>query len=61
MRNWIVNVFYYFIWHDLFNRPEPFTETMRRSAKAHPLPWVLIPLLTGAAWWALVTHLWGLI
>jgi len=51
---------YYWFWHDICRRPEPFTWTLRRSAKAHPLPWIFIPLGIGIAWWLLVTHLWGL-
>jgi len=52
---------YYWFWHDVCKRPEPFTYTMRRSAINHPLPWILIPLGVGAAWWLLVTHLWGIL
>lgn len=52
---------YYWLWHDLLKRPEPFTYSMRRNAKANPWPWVLIPAGLGLAWYALVTHLWGII
>jgi len=51
---------YYWFWHDLCKRPEPFTHTMRRHAKKHPLWWILTPLGIGAAWYLLVTHLWGI-
>lgn len=52
---------YYWFWHDLCKRPEPFTYTMRRSSVNHPLPWILIPVGIGLAWWLLVTHLWGIL
>jgi len=51
---------YYWFWHDVCHRPEPFTYTMRRSAKEHPGYWIGIPAGIGLAWWLLVTHLWGI-
>jgi hypothetical protein len=51
---------YRWFWHDVCKRPEPFTYTMRRSAKEHPLWWILPPIGVGLAWWLLVTHLWGI-
>jgi len=52
---------YYWFWHDICKRPEPFTYTMRRSAINHPLPWILIPLGVGGAFYLLVAHLWGIL
>jgi len=52
---------YYWFWHDVCHRPEPFTYTMRRSAKQHPGWWIGIPAGIGLAWWLLVTHLWGIL
>jgi hypothetical protein len=51
---------YYWFWHDVCKRPEPFTYTMRRSAKEHPLWWILTPIGVVVSWYLLVTHLWGL-
>lgn len=56
----LIKRWYYWLWHDVCGRPEPFTHTMRRSAKSHPLPWILIPLGIGGAWYLLVCHLWGI-
>lgn len=51
---------YTWFWKDVCKRPEPFTHTMRRSAKANPLAWILIPIAIGGGFYALVGHLWGL-
>ena len=50
---------YFWLWHDVCDRPEPFTDTMKRSAKNNPLPWILIPMGIGGAWYLLVCHLAG--
>jgi hypothetical protein len=52
---------YYWFWHDVCHRPEPFTYTIRRSFKQHPLWWILTPILVGAAFYVLVAHLGGFI
>ena len=49
---------YQWLW--LHTTGEPYTFIMRRSAKEHPLYWILIPTGLGAAFYALITHLWGL-
>jgi len=58
--NWLVKV-YYKLWHDIFGLDHPFTWYMRKSAKEHPLWWVIVPIVVGGGYYALVTHLWGLI
>jgi len=52
---------YYWFWHDVCKRPEPFTHSMRRSFKANPLPWIITPIGLGTAWWLLMAHLGGFI
>ena len=59
MVKWIGKIYYWF-WHDICKRPEPFTYTMRRSAKEHPVWWIGIPTGIGIIWWLLATHLWGI-
>jgi len=56
-----VGKLYYWFWHDVCKRPEPFTYTMRRNFKANPLPWIITPIGLGAAWWLLMAHLGGFI
>ncbi|MBA7565123.1 hypothetical protein ES708_06798 [subsurface metagenome] len=56
----MIKRFYYWLWHDLCKCSAPFTIIMRQSAKAHPLPWILIPLVFLNAFWLLICHLWGL-
>lgn len=50
---------YYWFWHDVCKRPEPFTHTMRRSTKEHPLWWILTPIMVGSGYYLLVCHLAG--
>jgi len=55
---------YYWFWHDVCHRPEPFTYTMRRHAKEHPLWWIIPPLVAlglGGGYYLLVVHLWGIL
>lgn len=33
---------YYWFWHDVMKRPEPYTDTWRRSIKKHPKLWLSI-------------------
>jgi hypothetical protein len=42
-QNWISKAYYWF-WHDVCNRPEPFTYTMRRSAQDHSVYWIVTPV-----------------
>jgi hypothetical protein len=57
-RNWISKAYYWF-WHDVCHRSEPFTYTMRRSAEANPLPWFLIPSILTIGYAFLLAWLWG--
>lgn len=43
-QNWYEKAYYWF-WHDVCHRPEPFTYTMRRSAQEHPIYWIVIPAI----------------
>jgi hypothetical protein len=58
--NWLIKA-YYWLWHDIFGLEHPFTWYMRKSAKEHPLWWIVTPLGIGVAWWLLVVHLWGIL
>jgi len=50
---------YRYIWETIFGRDEPFTHSMRRNAKKNWLWWLLIPIVLGGGWYALVFHLGG--
>jgi len=56
----LIKKLYRWFWKDLMKRDEPFTHTMRQSAKEHPKLWIGIPIGIGVAYYLLVCHLWGL-
>lgn len=56
----LIGRLYYWFWHDVCRLPEPFSHTMRRSAKKHPALWIGIPTGVFVAWYLLVCHLWGI-
>jgi hypothetical protein len=57
----MIEKIYRFIWQTIFGLDHPFTWYMRKSAKEHPLLWIVTPLGIGVAWWLLVVHLWGIL
>ena len=38
----LIGNFYYWIWHDVCKRPEPFTTTTQKEQQANPLLFMLI-------------------
>jgi len=59
----LIKKFYYYFWHDLMKRNEPYTATLRRWVRAHPK---LTRLIVGGSiagfvsWLAFVLHIFEL-
>ena len=53
--NWLSRAYYWF-WHDVCHRPEPFTYTMRKWCISNPILTLIIPLLI--AWPLIIWFAW---
>jgi len=52
-----INELYYWFWHDLMKRNEPYTWTIRRWVKAHKKLTIGASIGGFLTWWLLMAHI----
>ena len=57
----LVHKIYYWFWHDIMRRREPYTHQLRRMAKAHPWLFLGAGIGNAAFWTWLLLHLGGFV